>query len=222
MLMNLSFVFVSIYCLFKRKGNEDMKYENKTALLIIDMQRGATVRGGRNFYETNERLFQDGFAEKVDEMRRDGCLIVHVYTSGEANGLTSSPHSRNPELTGRNMRDQPTVDRSDDIDERIHIEESDIILRKFTYSAFWGTPLLRLLQQKGVENVLISGEKTNVCCRQTAIDAVSHCFKTYVIEDMTATNNDEIKQYHLDEFNRYFAKVLNSEEVIKRLKNKDF
>ena len=105
-----------------------------------------------------------------------------------------------------------------ELDDRLPIDPTqDIILRKFTYSAFWGTPLLELLEQKGIENVLVCGIKTNVCCRQTMIDSVAHGFKTFMIRDMTSTNNEEIKAYHLAEMDKYFAKVLDSDEVIRRL-----
>ena len=79
-----------------------MKYEKKTALLIIDMQNMAT-KPGPFTYETTIRMMEDGFGEKVDEMRENGCLIVHVYSDGDGNGLTAAPHKINPELTGRNM-----------------------------------------------------------------------------------------------------------------------
>ena len=69
---------------------------------------------------------------------------------------------------------------------------------------------------------LVSGIKTNVCCRQTAIDSVSHNFKTFMISDLTSTNNEEIKAFHLNEINRYFAKVIDSAEVIRRLDSGEF
>ena len=86
-----------------------------------------------------------------------------------------------------------------------------------TYSAFWGTPLLEALEQNGIENVVVCGIKTNICCRQTVVDSASHGYKTYIIRDMTSTNNEEIKAYHLAEMNKYFAKVLDSAEVLERL-----
>ena len=70
--------------------------------------------------------------------------------------------------------------------------------------------------------MLVCGIKTNVCCRQTAIDSVSHNYKTYMVSDMTSTNNEEIKAYHLDEINRYFAKVIDSDEVLRRLDAGEF
>ena len=61
-----------------------------------------------------------------------------------------------------------------------------------------------------------------MCCRQTAIDSASHGFKTYIVRDMTSTNNNEIKEYHLAEMDKYFAKVLDSSEVLERLKDHRF
>jgi len=200
-----------------------MKVERKTALVVVDMLKGLTVEGGYNYYPTAKRMMEDGFTDKIEEMRENGCKIIYICGSGKTmTGFTASPHSINPELAGRDLSAVPYDESWGEFDDRLNIAEEDVIVRKHTYSAFWGTPLLQILQQSGVENVLVCGIKTNVCCRQTAIDSVSHGYKTFVVSDMTCTNNDEIKEYHLDEFNRYFAKVLDSEEVISRLKTGKF
>lgn len=200
-----------------------MKAERKTALIVVDMLKGLTVEGGYNYYPTAGAMMEDGFVEKVEKMRDKGALIVYVCGSGKTmTGFTATPHAINPELAGRDMSAIPYDESWGEFDDRLRITEKDVIVRKHTYSAFWGTPLLRILQQNGVENVLVCGIKTNVCCRQTAIDSVSHGYKTFVVNDMTCTNNEEIKAYHLDEFDRYFAKVIDSAEVVERLGNGKF
>lgn len=155
---------------------------------------------------------------QLAKMRELGAQLIYIWTkAGASSGLTCRAHYYNPELAGRLM---PLSDESwMELDDDLPIDpEQDLIIRKFTYNAFWGTPLLKYLEQLGVENVLVCGIKTNVCCRQTMIDSVSHGFKTFMIRDMTSTNNDEIKAFHLAEMDKYFAKVLDSDEVIERLK----
>lgn len=200
-----------------------MRAEKKTALIVVDMLKGLTVEGGYNYYPTAGKMMEDGFVEKIKKIREKGGLIIYICSSGRTmTGFTATPHSINPELAGRDLSAIPYDESWDEFDDRLEITEKDIIVRKHTYSAFWGTPLLRILQQNGVENVLVCGIKTNVCCRQTAIDSVSHGYKTFVVSDMTCTNNDEIKAYHLDEFDRYFAKVIDSREVVDRLEHGKF
>jgi nicotinamidase-related amidase len=200
-----------------------MRKRIKTAFIVVDVLKGLTLEGGNNYYPTATAMLEDDYGNKINAMRDNGALIIYVCGSGNTmTGFTASPHSINPELSGRNLAAIKKDPVWEEFDDRLPIMENDIILRKHTYSAFWGTPLLEILQQNGIENVLVGGIKTNVCCRQTTIDAVSHGYRTFIIKDMTSTNNDEIKEYHLEEMNRYFAKVLDSDEVIKRLKNGDF
>ena len=89
-------------------------------------------------------------------------------------------------------------------------------------SAFFGTDLAKILRERGVENVLVCGVKTNVCCRATATDASAYRFRTYMISDMLGTNTKEINDFHLAEMTKYFAKAISSDEVCERLKNGAF
>ncbi len=192
-----------------------MKIGGKTALLSVDLQKLLTLPGGDNYYPTAGEMMKTT-PGLIDELRSLGVHIVHIYTQYHtSSGVTASAKMVNPEMAGRVIKMPP---EGLELDDRVHIEQGDTVLRKFSYSAFLGTPLLEILEQKGISNILVSGIKTNVCCRCTAVDAASRGFRTYMISDMTCTNNDEIKAYHLDEINRYFAKVITSSEVIERLK----
>lgn len=196
-----------------------MKPWKKTAVICVDLQKNLTVEGGGNFYPTAAEMMPR-VAENINRFRELGAQIIYIWSKSHPSaGLTASGPKVNPELAGRIV---PRPESGRELDARLTITPEDAVICKFTYSAFWGTPLLETLQQKGIENVLVCGIKTNVCCRQTTIDSTSHGFKTYMISDMTSTNNDEIKNYHLEEINRYFAKVINSAEVIRRLETGEF
>lgn len=202
-----------------------MNVSKKTAVLIVDLQKGLTVEGGANYYPTATEMMPR-VCTQLAKMREAGAQLIYVWSKPvHSSGLTAAPHAINPELSGRNLSKSFSADNiaALELDDRLPIDpEQDILLNKFTYSAFWGTPLLEILEQLGVENVLVCGIKTNVCCRAAALDAVSHCFKTYMISDMTSTNNEEIKTYHLAEIDKYFAKVIDSEEVLRRLHVHEF
>lgn len=192
-----------------------MKIGKRTALLVVDLQKLLTVPGGDNYYETATEMMPR-VIERIDRFRELGVQIIYIYTKYSAtSGVTASAKSVNPEMAGRVIKMPPD---GLELDDRLHIvPNQDIVLRKYSYSAFLKTDLKTILQQMGIENILVCGIKTNVCCRQTAIDATSHGFRTYMISDMVSTNTQEISEYHLEEINRYFAKVLDSEEVVRRL-----
>ena len=91
-------------------------------------------------------------------------------------------------------------------------------MQKFAASSFLHTDLAERLKKKGVENVLVSGVKTNVCCRATTIDSASYGFRTFMVSDMLGTNTEELNQFHLNEMGHQYCSVVNSEEVMELLK----
>lgn len=191
----------------------------KTAVLVIDMQKDFTKPTGRFYYPETTGVMMETFADKLNKMRELGALVVIVYTAHD-------PDTKevNPELTRmfRNGKKASLVDGTEgaELDERIPYDpEKDILFRKHVPSAFFGTNLHEVLREHGVENVLVTGVKTNVCCRATATDASAHKFRTYMVGDMLGTNTKEINDFHLAEMTKYFAKALTSDEVFERLEN---
>ena len=191
----------------------------KTAVLVIDMQKDFTRPEGRFYYPETTGEMMKTFPEKLNKMRDLGALVVIVYTAHPAD-----EKEVNPELT-RMFRDGKKASLVEgsagaELEERIPYDpERDIMFRKFVPSAFFGTNLAEILRERGVENVLVCGVKTNVCCRATATDASAYRFRTYMISDMLGTNTKEINDFHLAEMTKYFAKAISSDEVCERLKN---
>ena len=190
---------------------------SKTAVLVIDMQKDFTEPDGKFYYPETTGEMLDIFFDKIDEMRKLGALIVYVYTVHPEN-----EKEVNPELTRmfKNGRKASLVagSRGSELDDRIKVLDGDILFRKYVPSAFFKTSLDEILRGKGIENVLVCGVKTNVCCRATATDAYSHKFRTFMISDMLGTNTKAINDFHLEEMTKYFAKAISSDEAIRRLK----
>jgi Amidases related to nicotinamidase len=57
-------------------------------------------------------------------------------------------------------------------------------LRNSGYSAFENTKLNKLLQERGITDILITGIATDYCVRATAIDAVQNGYTTIVLTDL--------------------------------------
>lgn len=185
----------------------------KTALLIIDMQNDFTKPGARAYYATTETLMQT-FEEKVNTLRDKGVQIVIIYS------LVAADHKPNPELTRLTTSTRTLVEGTygAQLDERIpYVPETDWKMQKFAASAFLHTDLAQRLHNAGIENVLISGVKTNVCCRHSTVDSASHGFRTFLVDDMLATNTEELQQFHLQELGHQYATVVTYEDVIRML-----
>ncbi len=186
--------------------------QQKTAVIVVDMFHSLTRAGSRMFYETAGRMMEY-FPQNIDRMREKGILVVFISSND------SYTHPRNMELSRGSGDPKYKValpPDAGDIDDRFHYcKEKDLFVKKYTYSAFCRTELTQILRLRGVENVLVCGIKTNVCCRQTTIDAVGSGFRTIVISDMVSTNNEATSEYHLAEIRENIAEVMTSEEVFR-------
>jgi len=69
---------------------------------------------------------------------------------------------------------------------------SDLVIDKKRYSAFQGTDLDDWLRKNGVEDLIISGVMTNLCCETTARDAFGYDYRVFFVADATATINEEL------------------------------
>ena len=69
---------------------------------------------------------------------------------------------------------------------------SDLVIDKKRYSAFQGTDLDDWLRNNGVEDLIISGVMTNLCCETTARDAFGYDYRVFFVADATATINEEL------------------------------
>ena len=77
------------------------------------------------------------------------------------------------------------------------------------YSGFHGTPLAKILHEKGVKRVVVCGIATDYCVRATAHDALQEGFEVVVLED--AIRGVEVQpgdcQRALEELRRAGARV---------------
>ena len=185
----------------------------KTALLVVDMQNDFTKPGARAYYPTTEVLME-GFGDKINRMRNLGVQIVIIYS------IVPADHRPNPELT-RITKDTRTLVEGTygaELDERIPCDAGrDWKMQKFAASAFLHTDLARRLRDNGIENVLVCGVKTNVCCRATTVDSASYGFRTFMVSDMLATNTEELHHFHLEEMGHQYCTVVDSGAVCKML-----
>lgn len=193
--------------------HEVITMTNKTALLVVDMQNDFTKPGARAYYHTTEIMLRD-FDEKINRMRDAGVLIVIIYS------LVPDKHKLNPELTRITKSTRTLVEGTygAELDERIPYDpEKDWKMQKFAASSFLHTDLAERLRERGIENVLISGVKTNVCCRATTVDSASYGFRTYMVKDMLGTNTEELNQFHLEEMHHQYCTAVTSDEVMELL-----
>ena len=102
------------------------------------------------------------------------------------------------------------------IDE-IHPEAGDIIIDKYGYGAFHGTPLADTLRGLGVETLAVTGTVTQICVEETARAAFHHSFPTILVEDAVSSYAPDLHAATLKNFAMKFGWVEPSAALLDRL-----
>lgn len=87
-------------------------------------------------------------------------------------------------------------------------EPEDLVFVKKKPSAFFGTPLLGLLIDRGIDTVVVTGGSTSNCVRATAVDASSYNFRTAVVSDCVFDRIDLSHRVALFDLDRQYADVV--------------
>jgi nicotinamidase-related amidase len=96
------------------------------------------------------------------------------------------------------------------------VEPDDLLVEKAAASAFFPgySPLPALLQERGIDTVLITGTVTNVCCESSARDASTLGYRVIMVADANAGVNDASHNATLHTIYRSFGDVRPTAEVI--------
>jgi len=93
-------------------------------------------------------------------------------------------------------------------------EHEDLVIVKHRYSAFAYTPLELALSSQGITTLVVGGVTTNVCVRQTVMDAVMRGWHTVVVSDCTAAPGTAEHERALLELTQYAGKVVSLEQLV--------
>jgi nicotinamidase-related amidase len=99
-----------------------------------------------------------------------------------------------------------------EIDERV-----DLVFTKRMPSAFFETPLASYLVFKKVDTVVVTGGSTSGCVRATAVDSLSHGYRTIIPEECVADKHESYHYANLTDLQLKYADVVPVREVIERL-----
>ncbi|MCU5036597.1 cysteine hydrolase [Bacillus cereus] len=143
----------------------------KKALIVIDVQAGMYTAGmpvhnGGKFLQTLQEL--------IRECRSNDIPVIYIRHNGP--------------------KDHPLEKGTDGW--RIHAaiapQEGDNIVEKTTPDSFHNTNLSEVLQEKGIEHVILSGMQTEYCVDTTTRRACSEGYKVTLVSDAHSTFNTEV------------------------------
>ena len=91
---------------------------------------------------------------------------------------------------------------------------------KSQYDAFYNTNLNKVLQEYNVDQVIITGVMTHLCCETTARSAFVNGYDVFFPVDGTATYNEEFHQAALTNLAHGFANITLTKNMIQAFNGK--
>jgi len=97
--------------------------------------------------------------------------------------------------------------------------KDDYVFGKQTYSAFYETPLDSVLRAHAVDNLVITGLHSNICCRHTSADAFFRGLRPIIPEDGVDSLTQEAHEEGLKYIKEiYQGQITDANAVAKRWK----
>jgi ureidoacrylate peracid hydrolase len=105
----------------------------------------------------------------------------------------------------------------------LDVRDSDLKVNKGRFAAFIpGTcDLHQILQERGIDTLIVTGTLTNCCCESTARDAMQYNYKVIFVSDGNAALSDAEHNASLNNMCALFADVLSSDEVVDALERSE-
>ncbi len=156
--------------------------DEKTALVLIDLQRGITAR---EVGPHSAAQVVSNAARLVSAFRSAHLPVVFVRVS-------ATPDTMLKPLVDAPAQMPPMQPGWDELDPQLGLRENDIVVTKKNWGAFYGTDLDLHLRRRGVTRIAICGIATNIGVESTARDALERNYKLLFVEDaMSALKPDE-------------------------------
>lgn len=153
-------------------------------------------------------------ARLLDTARSAGVPVVHLRPAGPAARFLG-PTVKN-ELVGEFVNGRPgAVDFLPESTPR----DDELVVAKPRASAFFDTPVATYLRSLGVDEVVVAGTTTSGCVRASIVDAFSHGFRTFVVEEAVFDRSRLSAAVSLFEMDAKYADVVLLDDAVKRLES---
>jgi nicotinamidase-related amidase len=100
-------------------------------------------------------------------------------------------------------------------DPRTEIDEAvDLVYTKRMPSAFFESQLASYLVWHKVDTILVTGGSTSGCVRATAVDSLSHGYRTIIAEECVADKHESYHFANLTDLQLKYADVVSAQDVL--------
>lgn len=203
---------------------------DKTALLIVDMQRKFVLRpSGENMTKEEKEFARrwKSFFDKIEEVViPNNQLVLKVFREKrmevvfariQCHKKDGRDRSLVQKATGFNELLIPPGSKDAEIVPELAPIEDEIVVCKTTDSAITGTTLRLMLHNMGIDTVVVTGVYTDQCVSGTVRSLADESFKVWLIEDACMAATEEIQKHELTVLNNIYCHVISTEELLQAI-----
>jgi len=177
----------------------ELSNNSKSALLVIDMQNGLFKAKTTPY---NHQLVLSNILKLIEHHRLNNKSIIFVRHVGEKD-TPLDPDGPNTQL----------------IADLAFNANKDIVIEKTYPSSFKNTVLKEVLEKLGIDEIIVTGMKTEYCIDTTIRAASEFAYKITLISDAHTTSdsmalNAQLIIDHHNHVNNAFATVKTTEEFL--------
>jgi len=200
----------------------------KYAVISVDMHRGHLDPEVATMPLPAERcrIVIDNTARLFERLRELGIPIIHVVAGfRNPQEALSNPHWRandedphSPRKAARRHNMQGSVGTQ--IIPALYRDGDYVVHNKKRYNCFHMTDLEFVLQNLGVDSVIITGINTSSCCLSTSFEATNRDYSVIMVEDcMDSMDGRNFHDAAIKIMRRIIGQVVTSGELVKMMED---
>jgi nicotinamidase-related amidase len=180
-----------------------------TAVVVVDMQNGFCHPDG-SLYAPGSEAALDPVTDLVARVREVGGRVVYTRDVHPPEQFEGTHYYDEFERWGEHVV-EGTWDA--ELHDALDVRETDHVVEKHTYDAFYDTELEGWLRAHGVDDLLLCGTLANVCVLHTGGSAGLRDFRPLLVADAIGALEDDHKAYALDHADWLFGEVVDADDV---------
>jgi ureidoacrylate peracid hydrolase len=191
----------------------------RTALVVVDLQNGFMLPGVAFSEIPMAREIVPNVNRLAAALRPAGGTVVWIVTTYEpaVDREWSTYYRLSTSAKGAQRSAALTKGaKGHEIWSALEVKPGDPIVEKKRFSAFiqGSSNLDQVLKARGIDNLLITGTVTGVCCESTARDAMMLNYAVTMVTDGNASYSDEEHNRALTAFYATFGDIRSTDELI--------
>jgi len=205
-----------------RRGKEHVFDDfdpTRTALIVVDLQNGFMMPGVAFAEIPEAREIVPNVNRLAAALRAAGGTVVWIVTTYEpaVDREWSTYYRLSTPANGAKRSAALTKGaKGHEIWPELEVKPGDPIVEKKRFSAFiqGSSELDKVLKARGIDNLLITGTVTGVCCESTARDAMMLNYAVTMVTDGNASYSDDEHNRALTAFYATFGDIMPTDTLI--------